>query len=328
MALTVKPDWESGDTSADGASLIYNVHGAANDFEAWAAVRDYSPTLYLGFLRQNFSVQRQGPNLYKGNVPYGPRGTGGSDVPVGSDPPSPAEAAAESGAPGGGAPGGDELPLDGTFTFSIQGKSTHITQSIKTRYMRLPGEGIGPDITGTAPDYRRAIGVKPGNPGSVAGCDIFEPEFTWTKSVARRSLTLSYVKNLESLVGTKNKATFYYREAGTTLFVGVSGRQIRGNDYSLDFAFSTRRNIVNKIIVRDPDSNPEIADDDPDQLDGQTPPHPLYAPQSLVVPQANGWDFIWVFYDNVLRTGEIIPQARAVYVEQVIPDGDFALLKI
>ena len=312
MAVTVKVDWESGTTSADGAELVYNIHGAANDFEAWAAVRDYSPVLYLGFFRANFTVQRQGPNLYKGRVPYKPIGSAGSITPVGQTPPQPAEVPAGDGTQsGGGSPANDTDAIDGAFTFDISAKNIHIQQSFRTLFRRQIGDA--PGVFGTAPDYQRAIGISIGadGRGTVAGCDVFEPDFTWTKNVMRTSVSMSYVKTLEGLVAKKNAATFYRRDAGTQLLVGVSGRQVRGGDYSLTFTFATRRNITNKIIVPDPgDSfNPN-------------------APGALVVPSARGWDHIWVMYDTVVKPGQIVPQAKYVYVEEVIEDGDFNQLRI
>ena len=310
MAVTVKPDWESGATSADGAELVYNVHGAADDFEAWAGIRDFSPTLYLGFFRGNFTVARDGPNLYKGRVPYRQLGSGGSQTPVGVTPPTPAAAPS-------GSPASDTDPLDGSYTFQIRAKNVHVRQSLRTKFARLPGDPLmqgGSPFFGNAETYARAIGVDRTAAGqvSVAGTDVFEPEFTWTRDVDRTLLTTAYLKILRDIVGQKkNDAVFYQYEGGTTILSGVSGRQLRGFDYALSFTFVTRRNITNKIIVP-----------------GTTDPEDPEDPTALVIPFAAGWDHIWFRYEDVVMPGEIAPRAKAAYVEEVIADHDFNDLRL
>lgn len=306
MPVTVKLDWESEPLSqgsgGGSAGFSFNIYGAGSDFEAWAAVRDFSPALYLGLVRSNISVQQSGPNFHKGNVSYANVGPGGGDTAdsaVGATPPSTHPA-----------PATDTTALGVGYEFNYSAEMKHYTQSLATRYKRAAGDAL--NIPGSAPSYDRAVGVeRSGGNVKVNGFDAPEPTTVWSVTVPVEPMTLKYKNEIRSLVGKKNAAPFYQSEAGEVVLWGVAGRYIDSGRYSLTFTFHERPNIVNKIIV------PDATDPDDPEL-----------PNALVVPAASGWDHIWLVYEEEAAANELLKKPVHVYVEQIIADGDFTLLRL
>ena len=185
--------------------------------------------------------------------------------------------------------------IDAEFSFETSsGGTEHITQSLGTR--RYPPDSI------LAPDLGGAIGV---TDDGVEGVDIIVPKPIYTEVYRRPSsdVTNSYVMTLEELTGTVNNATFKGRAADEVLFLGAAGRKSgRWGHWEIEYRFATSRNRTGLVVG-------DITD---------------------IVKK--GWEYLWVRYKDVVTPGPppnaLVKRPVGVYVEQVYPRANFALLGI
>lgn len=310
MPVTVKDDWESGElqygnSGGSAGPFQFNIYGAGSDFEAWAALRDYTSITYLGLIRSNIAVKQNGPAMHKGTVSYSSVGPGGGETATGATPPTEYSAPTSTGGPAGD---GEALGAGYEFSFSVE--QVKRTQSRATRYLRAKGDLLAD--TGSAPDYQHAVGVsQSGGTVKVEGYDGLEPTHTWSRTINVNPMTLGHKKRIRDLIGKKNTAPFYGAAAGEVLLYGASGRQVQGNLYTLTFTFHERPNVTNLVLVED-----------------ESDPTNLEAAGALVIPLAYGWDHIWVVYDEDVGGNELLRRPIYAYVERVVDDGDFSLLRI
>lgn len=150
---------------------------------------------------------------------------------------------------------------------------------------------------GGAPDSKQAIGI---TDAGVTGCDKYTPSFTWQRTVPFGIVTLDYLRTLESLVGTKNDATFYGRAAGEQLFLGASGQCGQGKRWDVTFKFASESNRTNIDVGG-----------------------------GIVIPAKRGWDYLWVRYGRgpeVRAAGarSLLSVPKFAYVEEIYEDGDFS----
>lgn len=308
MPVTVKEDWASEPLqygSSGSAGFKFNIYGAGSDFEAWAALRDYTSIGYLGLIRSNISVQQNGPAMHTGAVQYSSMGPGGGETPAGATPPTEFSAPTATGGPSGD---GDALGAGYEFGFSVE--QVKRTQSKATRYGRAKGDLLA-DF-GHAPDYQRAVGVsQSGGTVKVEGYDGLEPSHTWSRTINVNPMTLGHKKRIRDLVGTANERPFYGAARGEVLLWGCTGRQVQGQLYTLTFTFHERKNVTNLVLVED-----------------ESAPTNLSAPGALVIPEAYGWDHIWVVYDEAIATNQLLNRPIYAYVERVVDLADFRALRI
>lgn len=191
-------------------------------------------------------------------------------------------------APGGGQ-GDDNAPLDADYTFDTSPTNLHISQSIATVSATKRGGG-------DAPDFKHAIGV---TRSGVAGCDIFGPQLEWSRTVSLPSVSLAYIKQLMRLTGTANTAPFYTFGVRDVLFKGASGKATDNQKWTVTYKFSVIETQTNIVIC-----------------DG------------LTVPQKRGWEYIWFAYEDTVLSDRVAPLPIAAYVEQVVRDGDFSILRL
>jgi len=180
-----------------------------------------------------------------------------------------------------------------TFSFDTGGGTQHITQSKHTTPYKKPGSLTDP------PDHKGAIGVD-GN--TVNGVDIVVPtyHFSETHYLDDSLVTIAYRGILNNLHGHVNDAPFKGLAAGECLFLGASGSKRNDSDWEINFRFAGLPNATNFSI-------------------GDIP-----------VTQKNGWDYLWVSYEQNKDSGskELATTPQYVYVEQVYEMGDFSLLGI
>jgi hypothetical protein len=294
-----------GNSGGSAGPFQFNIYGAGSDFEAWAALRDYTSITYLGLIRSNIAVKQNGPAMHKGTVAYSSVGPGGGETATGATPPTEYSAPTSTGGPSGD---GDALGAGYEFGFTVE--QVKRTQSKVTRYGRAKGDLLA-DF-GNAPDYHRAVGVsQSGGTVKVEGYDGLEPVHTWSRTINVNPMTLGHKKRIRDLVGTANERPFYGAARGEVLLYGVSGRQVQGNLYTLTFTFHERKNVLNLVLVPDPD--------DEEDLEG---------PGALVIPEAYGWDHIWVVYDEAIAANELLNRPIYAYVERVVDLTDFRALRI
>jgi len=191
-------------------------------------------------------------------------------------------------------PGQDDPPQtgDSRFEFDTTGGTQHITQSLET----ITSVGGNPGIIPT-PDFGGAIGV---SADSVDGTDIIiaDPKFNETHYLAVAGMTQSYRNLLIAMTGTVNNAPFRGYEAGEVLFLGARGGPRGDDDWEVGFAFAVS---LNRQDIEIP--NIELFD-------------------------AEGWDYVWVYYLALDDVGAIVKRPAAAYVERVYERSDFTLLGI
>jgi hypothetical protein len=111
------------------------------------------------------------------------------------------------------------------LSFSTQGKTEHITQSLNTT--RYPG---------TADDHGGQVGV---TKDGVEGVDITIPGLTWTEThiFPNADCDNAYLIALKALTGTVNDATFRGHSAGEVLFLGANGSRKNAEQWQIEFSF-------------------------------------------------------------------------------------------
>jgi hypothetical protein len=186
-------------------------------------------------------------------------------------------------------PPADTEDVGGGVSFTTIGGTQHILQSRRT-VASVAAAG------GAVPDTKKAIGVKPGNPPTVDGVDIFIPklEFTIPKKFAQ--VTLKYLRVLRDLTGTVNNAKFMRFEAGEVLFMGCTG-DFNGKEWDIKFTFAVNPNEL----------APEIGN-------------------GMTVAEKKGWHYLWCSYNDNTDADTLIAQPIYAFVEQVYREENFARL--
>jgi len=111
------------------------------------------------------------------------------------------------------------------LSFSTQGKTEHITQSLNTtRY------------AGTADDHGGQIGV---TKDGVEGVDVTVTGLTWTEThiFPNADCDNAYLLLLKSITGKVNDDDFRGHSAGEVLFLGASGSRKNALQWQIEFAF-------------------------------------------------------------------------------------------
>jgi hypothetical protein len=201
-------------------------------------------------------------------------------------------------------------PLKRSRSFDTSGGSQHITQAIENvtvltsktgqTTVTSPGERIfGPNNT---PSFNGAIGV---DGSSVNGVDIVVPALTWTETydVPHQYVSAAYIRGVAGLTGSVNNAGFRTFAAGEVLFMGCSGAQEwddqRGNGpWTLSYKFVASPNVTAQKIG------------------------------DITGVEKKGHEYLWVRYEDAVSSNELIKRPKAVYVNKVYRDGNFAGLGI
>jgi hypothetical protein len=182
-------------------------------------------------------------------------------------------------------------PMKRARSFDTTGGTQHKTQAEDERRY-----GAG------APDQQKAIGVD-GN--GVNGVDIVVPSLQWQESydVPNAYINASYVRGLAGLTGTVNNAAFRGFEAGEVLFLGCSGSQEwddqKGSGpWSLSYRFVASQNVTGETIG------------------------------VITGIEKKGHEYLWVKYEESASGNSLLKIPKAVYVNKVYKDANFALLGI
>ena len=182
-------------------------------------------------------------------------------------------------------------PSEGTsvFSFNTSGGSQHITQSISPSHKKAPAGK-------TAPDFKGAINAT--EKGSVEGVDIISPVYRWSVMhvVANSKVTAAYTGRLFALTGKTNSTAFDNFAAGEVLFEGASGSKRGNGDWEITYSFAAQPNREDQTIG------------------------------DITGVDKKGWEYLWVLYSDVDDGGMLSKQPRAVYVEKVYEEDDFAEL--
>lgn len=268
-----------------GLTLRWIVTGTDSKEDALVLLLATAPTDHLGFVRQQYTVEWIGGPTWKGHVKYGVLGLGSGGVPVGVTPPTPT-------APGGGGAGTQDVPLGMGFAFDTTGRTVRITNSIET-ISATPVSGV------TAPDFKGAINVAD---GKVEGIDIPAPSLRWSKTVAKASLPMGYIRTLKNATGKTNDAEFYGFPAYSLIYMGATGQFVEGTGWSVTHNFE----------------HEETQTDLPIGSSG------------IEVPEKKGSEVMWVYFKEAfdMTANDWVLRPLAAYVERVLRPWNFATLEI
>jgi len=186
------------------------------------------------------------------------------------------------------------LPPDGQReAFDISTQTQRVTQGRAT-------QGAWDSSGSITSPFKNAINA---TADGVEGADIQVPVFTreFTKIFENDDITTSYIGNLFSLVGKMNNATFKGGAAHEALLVGVSGAQ-RTNDSEADWELRFR------VAFSPNETGLSIGD--------------------ISGIDKDGWDFLWVQYEDAEDGNNLVKVPKIVVVERVYEEGDFSLLNI
>ena len=180
---------------------------------------------------------------------------------------------------------------ESTYSFDTTGQTQHITQSISTINSYV--------ATGTAPAFGGAIGV---TDKDIKGVDIVVPAYAFTEThyIDDSNVDDAYKNALADLTGCVNAAEFRGRAAGEVLFLGATGAKRGRGDWEITFRFAASPNATG-IAIGD-----------------------------ITGIAKNGWDYLWVLYEEQedSTAKALVKYPKAVYVEEVYPEGDFDALEI
>lgn len=183
------------------------------------------------------------------------------------------------------------------ISFDVALTTQHITQSISTvnRYVNESNPFMAVDETVGG---RIGTDHKNKNP---EGVDIRVPvgsfQITWYAPTA--SITSAYRKTLMETVGKVNNTAFYGHAAGEVLFVGASGRSRTEDDWEITYTFEVNPNRTDVKIAEGTDNE-------------------------INVDEVDGWDVLWVHYEEIPGNEAIEYIPSQACVERVYYRADFS----
>jgi len=271
-SLTEKYDSRKVTTDPDGdaqsAEFVYTLTGVADENSARILATNSTASTYGDLIRKSITLEPVhintadlGACIWEITVQYGER-----EEPESGDP--------------------------SVFSFDTGGGTQHITQSLGT---------IGSyAATGTAPDFKGAVGVTHDN---VEGVDITVPVYSFSEThyLTAAQVTAAYKGTLFNLTGKVNNASFRGLAAGECLFLGASGSQRGpGEDWEITFKFAGSPNRTGITV----------------------------GPITGIAKK--GWEYLWVRYADTedAASNTLVKQPVAAYVEKVYEDGSFSSLGI
>ncbi|MBU6222275.1 MAG: hypothetical protein KGR24_05925 [Planctomycetes bacterium] len=192
---------------------------------------------------------------------------------------------------GGGGGGGESNFVPGSGSWDTSGTTERMYQALsETGY---PEE--------SAAYMEEAINV---NGGSVEGVDVVKPGMRYSETwivPAATAFSYEYMGAVHRLTGTVNDEPFRAFDPGEALFMGARLQYQGDQPYaSITFEFECR----------------------PNEPDFTVSGH------ANVTFSKEGWDYVWIRYEDAVSDGSLIRRAIAVYKNQIYKKGDWAGLGI
>ncbi len=182
---------------------------------------------------------------------------------------------------------------DSTFSFDTSGGNQHITQSLLTVGAYAPPGKL-------AANYQGAIGV---SDNGVEGVDVTVPVYNFeeTHYLPVAFVDATYKLLVFALTGKVNSAAFKGFAAGECLFLGASGSLRKHDQWEVTYKFSAAPNVTGLTIGG-----------------------------GITGISKDGWDYLWVRYNNQEDTAakKLVRRPESVYVERVYERADLNLLGI
>ena len=261
MAITVTQGFEYGDTDNDNSSTTWVIQCHATDTpnNVHDALLAAVPSAMGILLLSNVKVKHILDTLYLGEATY-------------------KRAQAR-----------DKVEEDAGYVldFDTTGQTQHINHSLGYESYVASGDSVE-DCQGVIGfDGEKVKGVD-----IVVGVYNFAEEWTLDATV----VTSTYRKNLAYLTGKVNSDAFRTFSAGEVLFLGATGRRIKGDKFSVTFKFAVSQNATDL----------ECGD--------------------ITVSEKSGWEYMDVRYRDKL-TGDlmdIIQSPKQVNIQQVYKTAAFS----
>lgn len=181
---------------------------------------------------------------------------------------------------------------DTELEWDTTGGTSRITTSLAT-ITRVARAGF------TAPNYLGAINVREDR---VEGTDITVPVYNFGKAITVDAATVNatFRANVYNLTGKVNSLSFQGFAAGEVLFLGASARKRGLEKWRIEYRFAASPNAAAL------------------QIGGTA---------SFTVAK-QGWDLLWVRFDDSLDSSRLVKIPTAAYVERVYPRADLNALAI
>ena len=185
--------------------------------------------------------------------------------------------------------GGSGEVGDSSYSFDTGGGSQHITQT--STWTSYPGTSSG------SPDFDGAIEFDGQN---VNGVDVVIPQYQWSETHIKSAASISdsYKQTVAGLTGKVNNASFKGFAAGSVLFLGASGTRTGTEKWSVTYKFAYSPNQSNLSVGA---------------ITGIT---------------KQGWQYLWVLWEDQAGTDQILKATKAVYVHTIYESGDFSQLSL
>lgn len=208
-----------------------------------------------------------------------------------------------------GSPTGTIRPdNDEVIAFDTGGETNHILQSRSTKTKATRNDYAS--IPLPAPDYKGAINV---TSQGIDGADVVAGalRISVTKEFDVADVDDAYFALLAQMTGTVNQYPFRGFASGEVLFLGASGQR-RGNGtepWEITFNFAMKRNRTGVVIPADGDLGDDL---------------------TIVVGDVEGWELVWLRFDEVEDTAgkAIVRRPVHAYVEVVYEKTAFGALGI
>lgn len=186
------------------------------------------------------------------------------------------------------------IPGESIYEFDTLGGTQHVLYSLETVASYKPSWWPFP-----VPNYKGAIGV---TADSVDGCDITVPvyNFAETHYLADVFVNDAYKFLLFAWTGCVNSEAWRSYAAGEVLFLGASGAKRGTGEWELTYRFAALPNV------------PSIQIGD------------------IAVGQKDGWDYLWVRFQDRLdeAANYMVKHPMSVHIERVYRRKPFSSLGI
>ena len=178
-----------------------------------------------------------------------------------------------------------------SYEFDFGLSSQQIYRSISTADSQVPS---GKDVI----EFNGSIGVDSDNAVSGVSKRVPTSSFAYTWTAPTGTITDSYQRGVQQIVGHVNSLTFKGYAAGSVLFTGASGSARSEADWSITYRFEYSPNTTNITIG------------------------------GITVPSVLGWQALWVYYERGKIAGKFVPVPRQAQVENIYETSDFSVLAI
>lgn len=311
-ATAILESWDSGELqggpSKPSGVLRYTILHAPDEFAARTLLEATFPAMYAGMVFQRYTLGPKGGGVYAAEVEYAKVKQDGPDSPTAGIDPNDPDGGAGQGDPD--SQSGDKKPQqpgdgprtarDWDFNFDTTGGRSKLFKFLANEKVIYNGDEFQ-----RSRDFDRAINVKfAAGKDTIEGVEVGVRQFAFSlRGTFRPPLPAGWIRNVYVKTQHVNsdkvivwahgaKLTF---EAGELLFAGCTGGLKQDGDCQFEMRFEASENAFLEGLV-------------PNPVDG------LMQPVTGLAKK--GWDYLWIFFDDVVDGNVITPKAIQAMVGQ------------